>query len=235
MNIQNLHGVPGEATKFIAFLRSDAPLAPDALLARAYSLAGDAGFSRVIANLVLPTPPDTPYRPPTEIAASSEPPCLMLLELAAAEPLAGEQLLPMLQAAFPGMAVHLYRGEEMVEKDAQPFVLRARSPGIKYMGRLMFHADLPDSAAMRSWNLHVPLALKVHVGASKYVRNWVTGSWGEAAPPTRAITELHFRTMEDLVERFFDSDRGRGEILQDTAHFIESGSRYYVAEHVLKA
>ncbi len=124
--------------------------------------------------------------------------------------------------------------EERIEKDEQPYRVGERSPGIKYMGRLMFHADLPDSAVMRSWNLHVGLALRVHAGASKYVRNFVTARQGENIPPTRAITELHFRSREDMLTRFFDGEHGKQEVLHDLAHFVAEGHRFYCSEYVLK-
>jgi hypothetical protein len=99
---------------------------------------------------------------------------------------------------------------------------------ITLTGRLMFHADLPDSAARRSWSLHAPLAERVHIGADRYIQNWVTDVLTPDSPPTRGLPELRFPDESALVDRFFDSDRGRDEILQDTAHFVASGPRLYL-------
>jgi len=124
------------------------------------------------------------------------------------------------------LTLHAYR----VEADT----MFARKPigddaeAITLLGRLMFHADLPDSAARRSWRLHAPLAERVHVGASHYVQNWVTETLSSDAPPTRGLPEMRFPNEQALVERFFDSDRGRDEILQDTSHFVASGPRLYL-------
>jgi hypothetical protein len=126
-----------------------------------------------------------------------------------------------------------YRVTERVELDRKRNSI-GRSPGIKFMSRLMFHADMPDSAARRSWDLHVKLALKVHVGACKYVRNWIEEPLTPNAPPTRGVPELHFASDADALERFFDSPRGRDEVLQDTSHFIAGGPRLYTREYVLR-
>lgn len=108
------------------------------------------------------------------------------------------------------------------------------SPGYKLFGRLMFHADMPDSAARRSWTLHAGLAERVHIGASRYVQNWVIEPLSADCPPTRGMPEMSFPSEGDLVDRFFDSDRGREEILQDTAHFVAAGPRFYAIENVVR-
>jgi hypothetical protein len=108
------------------------------------------------------------------------------------------------------------------------------TPGIKFMGRLMFHEDLPDSAARRSWANHAILAQQVHIGMTRYVQNWVDATLTPSAPPTRGIPQLFFPSEADLVERFFDSERGRAEIASDTAHFVKSGRRFYCQELALK-
>ena len=98
---------------------------------------------------------------------------------------------------------------------------------------LMFHADLPDSAARRSWKLHAPLVDRVHVGATHYVQNWVIAKLDASCPLARGIPQLHFPSYEDLVNGFFDSPRGRDEILQDTSHFVQSGWRFYTVDYPL--
>lgn len=105
----------------------------------------------------------------------------------------------------------------------------AREPeAITLLGRLMFHADLPDSAARRSWSLHAPLAERVHVGATGYIQNWVVASLSPDCPHARGLPQMRWPDERTLVARFFDSARGHAEILQDTAHFIASGPRFYL-------
>lgn len=69
--------------------------------------------------------------------------------------------------------LEIFGTTEWVKKNRAVPTTHGRSPGVKYIARCYFHDDLPESAAQRSWNLHVPLALRVHVGVCKYVRNWV--------------------------------------------------------------
>jgi hypothetical protein len=110
-----------------------------------------------------------------------------------------------------------------------------RSPGVKYIVLCRFHADMPPSAVQRSWAHHVPLALRVHVGADIYIRHWVDEVLTPGAPPEQGVTELHFPTWEDMRERWFVSDEARQQIIQDIGHFLASGTRLYTTEHVLKS
>jgi len=118
----------------------------------------------------------------------------------------------------------------------EPTVGYSRAPygndneALTLVGRLMFHGDLPDSAARRSWALHAGLAERVHIGACHYVQNWVLEALVPDCPPTRGLPELRFPDEAAAVERFFDSERGRMEILQDTAHFVACGPRLYLRQ-----
>jgi hypothetical protein len=108
------------------------------------------------------------------------------------------------------------------------------SNGIKMIHPLRFHADMPDSAVRRSWANHANLAVKVHRGASRYCQNWVEERLDSRAPPYRGASELHFPSLEELVEGYFDSPRGRDEIVQDIGHFIVGRPpRIFTHEHVL--
>jgi hypothetical protein len=122
---------------------------------------------------------------------------------------------------------------EWVEKDLQPSMRDERSPGVKYIALCAFHDDLTDVGAKRSWAQHVGLALAVHVGASKYVRNWVDEAISASSTEVRGVVELHFKTMGDLEMRWFDSDRGRDQIIQDVGHFLKNATRMFTSEYVL--
>ena len=108
------------------------------------------------------------------------------------------------------------------------------SPGTKYIVFCKFHPDLPDSAAGRSWEHHVGLALRIHEGAARYVRVWIDAPLTAQAPSFQGITELCFRTREDMEQRWFCNEHGRSEIIQDIGHFLHSGVRLYTTEHVIK-
>jgi len=128
---------------------------------------------------------------------------------------------------------HSYRVTRKVIKDDGAIVDGNPSTGIKYLRGLIFHEDLPESAIRRSWARHAPLAVEVHVGASRYVQWWVDEHLSRDAPKIGGIAELHFATERALAERFFDSPRGMKEIVQDTGHFIAGGPpRLFACDHV---
>jgi hypothetical protein len=128
---------------------------------------------------------------------------------------------------------HAYRVTRNVIKDDGVIVDGRPSTGIKYLRGLIFHQDLPESAVRRSWARHAPLAVEVHVGASRYVQWWVDEHLSRDAPKIGGIAERHFATGQALAERFFDSPRGMKEIVQDTGHFIAGGPpRLFARDHV---
>jgi hypothetical protein len=45
---------------------------------------------------------------------------------------------------------------------------------------------------------------------------------------------LHFRTAQDLRERFYDSDAGRAAIAADVAKFSGGGRALHTSEWILK-
>lgn len=117
---------------------------------------------------------------------------------------------------------HAYRVTEkpIFDKGVEP----ARpTKGARFLLALTFHDDLPESAIRRSWRVHEPLAEVVHIGSNRYVQWWVDEKITPEAPRIDGIVEMHFPTEADLVDGFFDSERGRMEIVQDSAHFISGG------------
>lgn len=105
--------------------------------------------------------------------------------------------------------------------------------GYKLIRGLFLHEDLPDEAAKRMWQHHEALAVKVHVGLGRYARHWVEERLTPDAPAVRGFSDLHFPDAESLMHRYFDSSRGREEIVHDIAHFISSGTeRVFAREYV---
>jgi hypothetical protein len=186
---------------------------------------------RVVIDRVEPEPEGLPYRPASASGVAADYDAIVSLTGPA----------PVVEAVdWTGMlddavaAAHGYAVEETQIFDRGAARGLGRTPGTKLFGLLLFHPDLPDSAARRSWALHAGLAERVHVGAARYAQNWIVRPLSSDAPPAHGMPEMHFPTPTDLIERFFDSDRGRDEILQDTAHFVARGPRLYCAEHVLR-
>lgn len=190
------------------------------------------GFTGVVIDRIVTPPAALPYRPPTDATAGAHQYDVIISLHGSDAALRRVDWGELLDDA--PATVHSYAVEQRIIFDRGAARQMGTSPGLKLFGRLMFHADMPDSAARRSWALHAGLAERVHVGASRYVQNWVVETLTPDSPPTRGMPEMSFPSERDLVERFFDSDRGRDEILQDTAHFVASGPRFYAVEDVIR-
>jgi hypothetical protein len=177
--------------------------------------------------LVNATPVVPPWQRANEPPAPSEPPFDAVLDLWGddAALAAAAQAIPLPQLAA--------RVIEIIEKDELPRPV-GRVPGVKFLSLMTFHDDLPERAARRLWAHHAPLALRVHVGMARYVRDWVTALDPMPAASFHGIAELHFPTVEAMMTRWFDSDAGRAAILHDVGHFLARATRLYTTEHVLK-
>jgi hypothetical protein len=192
------------------------------------------GLAALSVCLVDATPAEPPWQRAEEPAAPDTPAFDAVLDLrgpATALAAALAQLAPLLAHAHVSARV-----EECVEKDDLPR-LPGRVPGTKFLSLMRFHADLPEGAARRMWAHHAPLALAVHAGMARYVRDWVVALSPGALPVPRfhGIAELHFPSSEAMMTRWFDSEAGRAAIRQDVGHFLERATRLYTTEHVLRA
>lgn len=52
--------------------------------------------------------------------------------------------------------------------------------------------------------------------------------------PAGGIAELNLPVLDDMLRRYFDSDRGKEEITHDISHFIASGICSFASEFVLR-
>lgn len=188
----------------------------------------------ITLNLVRLPPDNLPYRPPSDPTAGQQPEYDVIAEIwGTRDPLdiAGDlrQAVGAQASAFHAYAVtatEIYHRRDFPR--GQP------SAGIKLIGRLMFHADMPDSAVRRSWSLHAGLAARVHVGSARYVQNWVDRVLLDGSPPARGMPIMHFPSEQEFFEGFVDSPRGMQEIIQDTSHFVAGGPRSYTTEYIIR-
>jgi hypothetical protein len=129
-----------------------------------------------------------------------------------------------------------YQVDDATVKHDEAALLRGTpSPGYKLMRGLVFHHDLPPAAARRLWRHHGNLAVRVHLGVARYTQHWVEKTLTPGAPAIGGFSDLHFPSLEAMRDRYFDSQRGKEEILHDIGHFIEAGSkRFYGQEHRIK-
>jgi uncharacterized protein (TIGR02118 family) len=95
------------------------------------------------------------------------------------------------------------------------------APGVKMVSFMQRADALTHEQFSQHWTEnHTPLALRHHVGLWNYTQNIVRRSFTPGGNLIDGIAELHFRTQDDFVYRFFDSDDGRAAILADVGKFM---------------
>ena len=95
------------------------------------------------------------------------------------------------------------------------------APGVKMVSFMQRAEAITHEQFAQHWTEHhTPLALKHHVGLWNYTQNVVRRAFTPGSDKIDGIAELHFRTQDDFVYRFFDSDDGRAAILADVAKFM---------------
>jgi EthD domain len=127
-----------------------------------------------------------------------------------------------------------YRVTDVVEKDAHPRKVGERSGGTKMLSIAGLKKGLTSEEWQLGWEVHGPLALRTHVGLSRYVRNVIEESLTPGAPDYRGIAELQFLSVEDAVRRFFPTPHAARIIEFDTARWMASYEAAYFSEYVLK-
>ncbi|SCW38461.1 hypothetical protein SAMN02927924_00340 [Sphingobium faniae] len=147
---------------------------------------------------------------------------------------AGATELPGLIERVTGLPgrIDAYWVEEFAAKDSvaaqsAPPVLRLISPCWPKKGMA-----LPQ--VFRHWQEHVEKANRVHVGMSRYIRNWHMASLTPDAPAYFGAPMLSFQTMEDWTDRFYVDAPGGEEIAADVGSFVESFTPMLTREFRLK-
>jgi EthD domain len=141
-----------------------------------------------------------------------------------------------LQAALAARAgkCFLYRVTENVEKDAHPVLRGERSQGVKMIPLIGWKDGLSDAEGRLGWEVHGPLAMRTHVGFSKYVRNVVDEVLTPDAPRYGGIGVLQFLTRDDAIHRLLPTPDAGRIIAFDTARWLVVHDNSYFAEYVLK-
>ena len=226
-------------TKVMVFLRAASAVPRDDFqqstlaLARAglaLPLAGEA----MTVNLVRMPPDGLPYRPPSDSNVGQTPEYDVIVEIWS--PRSALEVADDLRKAVANTVsmFHAFAVTETLIYHRRGFPQGQPSAGVKLISRLMFHADMPDSAVRRSWALHAELAGRAHTGSARYVQNWMDQALTDVCPPTRGMPMMHFPSEREFLEQFVDSPRGMQEILQDTAHFVAGGPRFYTTEYIIR-
>ena len=127
-----------------------------------------------------------------------------------------------------------YRVTEYIEKDAHPVLLGERTPGVKMIPFIGWKEGLSEREGRLSWEVHGPLALSIHAGFSKYVRNVVDEIVTPGAPRYGGIGILQFLTHHDAAHRLLPTPDAARIIAWDIARWIVIHEQFDCAEYVLK-
>jgi hypothetical protein len=128
----------------------------------------------------------------------------------------------------------VYQVSERVQLEGSGRGGPGQTPGVKAIYLVRRHADLSDQEAKQRWKEHAPLARQHHVGMDRYVQNGVIRALTPDAPIVNGIAELHFPTLDDLVQRMYGSKEGREAISRDAAGLVAESTVLYTTEHILR-
>jgi hypothetical protein len=147
-------------------------------------------------------------------------------------PLKGEPAIPaeLLSAQLARDAeAHVYLADQSVLKS--PAIDSTSS--INLMTVWDAKRDQNAAETRRHWREHVPLALSIHHGATRYVQCWLEKPLTRGAPAHAGVATLRFPSMEVMATGLFRSAEDVAIIDQDVAEFIETWHVLYTTETVL--
>lgn len=200
-------------------------------------LAGPAGplgrafdaVPRLTVNPVFEPPENRPRRSYENALAMR--PCDVVVETWGDSADAVARSAAAIAGAFHGAArsVDIYVVEERVILDHMG-ATSGRTPGFKYIGRHLFHEDLPLSAARRSWALHGELATRMFTKLRKYVQNIVVDCLTAGSPQATGIPQLYFESLADFSAM---PAGGQEQIVHDLKYLVKAGQRLHTTEYVV--
>lgn len=108
------------------------------------------------------------------------------------------------------------------------------APGLKMLSLGLHNPSISLEEAVDHWrNVHPPLALRHHVGMTRYAQDLVVARLGSARPEVEMLAELSFPSVPAFTEGFVDSDEGRKIIANDAARFTGGGDTHFFTETVI--
>lgn len=124
---------------------------------------------------------------------------------------------------FAGHAVDAYVVDEHVRFEYErTWPDGTTSPGPRRISFIRRASGISRADMARHWgDVHSKLVPVHHPGVWRYVQNVVVAPATPDAPEVDGIAELHFRTVDDLRNRFYDSDEGRRIVAEDVRHFLD--------------
>jgi len=145
--------------------------------------------------------------------AGAPPICEIYAEFWSSRPLAAADIAP------PKGSQQAFSVEERIEKaelDRRPGI----SPGIRLLSPLYPVAGAAPAESIGYWDEHVPLALRVHVGMNRYVRDIVVAPLDGNTSGMFGVASLHFPGEDAIRDRFFDKPESIPLHAEDLARFV---------------
>lgn len=104
------------------------------------------------------------------------------------------------------------------------------TPGIKQISLVARRPDLTFDEFVARYRNHVNIAKLHHIGCWQYVQNFVADAIGtRPAPLIDGVSELWFRSVDDMIERFYTGPASPDAVRDDTSGFIDfANTRSYL-------
>ncbi len=135
-------------------------------------------------------------------------------------------------AGFMGGARAYVTTEYVQRASVTSPALGTRTAGVKLVCPIVRRPDLTHAAFVSHWlDRHVPLALELHPGMTKYVTNVVDARLSGEGPDLDGIAELHFGSAQARQAAIFASPDAERRVRQDIDRFIGRTAAYRVAAY----
>jgi hypothetical protein len=95
------------------------------------------------------------------------------------------------------------------------------SLGVKQISFVGKRPDLTDEEFVTNYRAHVDVARIHHAGVRKYQQNIVTRNAGEGASIIAGISEFWFRSVDDLINRYYAFENSSAVTRADSANFLD--------------
>ena len=118
--------------------------------------------------------------------------------------------------------VHAWRVDEHVAWDHDPDDYDGSpSIGIKQISFVGKRPDITDEEFAERYREHVPVARIHHVGVRKYQQNIVSRVGRDGPTIVGGISEFWFRSVDDLIDRYYAFDDSSAVTRADSARFLD--------------
>jgi EthD domain len=125
--------------------------------------------------------------------------------------------------------VHVYLADQSVIKTPT----FDSTPSINLMAVWDAKRGQAPAETRRHWREHVPLAVSIHHGATRYVQSWLEKPLTRGAPAHDGVATLRFPSMEVMATGLFRSAEDVATIDHDVAEFIQTSHVLYTSETVV--